>query len=199
MLVDNPMNDIHDRPYSLTVGSGEVMNSNMSGNINEIAQALSKAQSELEAAGKSQEGYGYNYSDLNSVINTAKPILAKHGLGVTQLLGHTGEYVSVTTILTHSSGQFFRSDASLPVIEMKGCNIAQGAGASISYLRRYAYQAILGMSSEDVDASSEGAKKQTAKKFEKPTPAKKVETKGASSGKKGTGFRRGAKPAEDDL
>jgi hypothetical protein len=82
---------------------------------------------------------------------------------------------------------------------MKGCNVAQGAGASISYLRRYAIQAILNMSSEDVDASSDGAKKTAAKKdFKKPTTAKKTANKGATSGAKGTGFRR-SKPAEDDL
>ena len=35
----------------------------------------------------------------------------------------------------------------------------QRAGAVYSYLRRYSYQAILGLSSEDNDASSEGTKK----------------------------------------
>lgn len=131
----------------------------MSDNISDIASALSAAQGELESASKAKEGYGYNYSDLNSVISTAKPVLAKHGLSVTQLLGHTDNEVRVTTILAHSSGQYFKSESTLPVIEMKGCNKAQGAGASYSYLRRYAYQAILGMSSEDNDASSEGPKK----------------------------------------
>jgi hypothetical protein len=89
----------------------------MSDAINEVAEALSKAQSELDAATKDQAGYGYNYSDLNSVINTAKPVLAKHGLSVTQLLGNTDDNVRVTTILAHKSGQYFRSEASLPVIE----------------------------------------------------------------------------------
>lgn len=133
----------------------------MSSEIAEIATALSAAQAELEAAKKDQSGYGYNYSDLNSVITTAKPILAKNGLCLTQLLGQTTTDVTVTTILAHKSGQYFKSVSSLPVIDMKGCNVAQGAGASISYLRRYAYQAILGMSSEDNDASSDGKKVST--------------------------------------
>jgi len=148
-----------------------VVSSEMSNNIDQIATALCKAQSELEAAKKDQSGYGYNYSDLNSVISTAKPLLAKYDLCITQLLGQTDSNVTITTILAHSSGQFFKSSASLPVIEMKGCNVAQGAGASISYLRRYAYQSILGMSSEDNDASSEGLKKET----KKATPSPKKE------------------------
>lgn len=147
----------------------------MSNSINEIATALSKAQAELEGAKKDSAGYGYNYSDLASVINSSKPVLAKHGLAVVQLVGkQTETQVEVTTILTHSSGQFFKSVATLPVIEMKGCNEAQGAGASLSYLRRYAYQSIIGQPSEDVDASSEG-KPKTASSFKKKSP--KVEAK----------------------
>lgn len=133
----------------------------MSTNINEIAEALSKAQAELTSASKDNSGYGYNYSDLASVINSSRPALTKNGLAVVQLVGQTTENsVSVTTILTHKSGQFFRSTASLPVIEMKGCNAAQSAGASLSYLKRYQYQSIIGQPSEDNDASSEGFKKQ---------------------------------------
>ena len=151
----------------------------MSNNIADIATALSKAQSELDSAKKDSSGYGYNYSDLASVINTSKPVLAKHGLAVVQLVGKQAEgNVEITTILTHSSGQFFKSVASLPVIEMKGTNAAQNAGASLSYLRRYSYQAIIGQPSEDNDASSKGLDKPaTSSNFKKAAPAKKVEAK----------------------
>jgi hypothetical protein len=135
-------------------------NTDMSPQINEIAEALSKAQAELTSAAKDNSGYGYNYSDLASVINSSRPALTKNGLAVVQLVGATTEdSVSVTTILTHKSGQFFKSTATLPVIEMKGCNAAQSAGASLSYLKRYQYQSIIGQPSEDNDASSEGFKR----------------------------------------
>ena len=154
----------------------------MSANIADIATALSKAQAELDSAKKDSSGYGYNYSDLASVINSSKPVLAKHGLAVVQLVGkQTETQVEVTTILTHSSGQFFKSVATLPVIEMKGCNAAQGAGASLSYLRRYAYQSIIGQPSEDNDASSNGKEKPKTssnfKKKEEPKKEAKVEAK----------------------
>jgi hypothetical protein len=142
-------------------------------NINEISTALAKAQGQLESAKKGEQGYGYRYSDLSTVIDTAKDVLSKNGLAVVQLIGEQSEKnVSLTTILTHSSGQFFQSVASLPVIEMKGCNPAQCAGATLSYLRRYAYQAIIGMASEDSDASSNGLEKPA-----KTTSFKAAETK----------------------
>jgi hypothetical protein len=143
----------------------------MSSEINEISLALSLAQSELEATGKDTPGYGYNYSQLSSVIATAKPILKAHGLAITQLLGSDNNRPSVTTLLVHSSGQFFRSFASIPLIEMKGVNDAQKAGACYSYLRRYAFQAILGMSSEDNDASSNGKPTGKTSFAKKATPA----------------------------
>lgn len=168
----------------------QAQDTGMSDKIDAISLALAKAQEELESAKKDQSGYGYNYSDLASVIKTAKPVLAKNALSIVQLLGPTEGNVSVTTILAHSSGQFFKSNASLPLIDMKGCNSAQSAGASISYLRRYAYQAILGMSSEDTDASSQGVKS-------KKTEPKKQEV--TSETKRSAAFPRKNRPNIDRL
>lgn len=158
----------------------------MSVEINEISLALSKAQSELDAAKKDSSGYGYNYSDLATVIASAKPVLAKHNLAIVQLVGNTTDMVTVTTILTHSSGQYFKSVASLPVIDMKGTNAAQNAGASLSYLRRYAYQAIIGQPSEDNDASSQGMSQggsNPAPKKSKPNPKTSFRKEEALGGK----------------
>jgi hypothetical protein len=128
---------------------------NKSEQINELATALAKAQGELESAGKSSRGHGYNYSDLATVISTAKPVLSKHGLSISQLVNESDvDKVSVTTILLHSSGQFLSSTGTIKIPEMRGVNDTQKAGAALSYLRRYSLQSILGMASEDNDASS---------------------------------------------
>ena len=144
----------------------------MSEQIDQIALALSKAQGELDNAKKDSKGYGYNYSKLEEVIAVSKPVLEKHGLAIVQLIGEIiDDKVTLTTLLIHSSGQFFKTISACPMIEMKGCNDAQIFGAVSSYLRRYSYQAIIGMVSEDNDASSNG--------FDKPsfTPKKPVESK----------------------
>jgi hypothetical protein len=128
---------------------------NRSEQINELASALAKAQGELESAGKSSRGHGYNYSDLATVISTAKPVLSKHGLSISQLVNESDiDKVSVTTMLLHSSGQFIASTGTIKIPEMRGVNDTQKAGAALSYLRRYSLQSILGMASEDNDASS---------------------------------------------
>jgi hypothetical protein len=125
-------------------------------NLNEIGAALALAQAELSTAKKDSSGYGYNYSDLASVLATAKPVLEKNGLSVTQLVGKsTLTEVSLTTILLHKSGQYISEESSIGIPEMNKINVTQKAGAAISYLRRYSLQAILGMASEDTDASTE--------------------------------------------
>jgi hypothetical protein len=124
--------------------------------INELATALAKAQAELVSAKKDSRGHGYNYSDLATVIEEARKVLPKHGLSFSQLVGSGDtDRVSVNTILLHSSGQFISSEASIKIPDMRGVNDTQKAGAALSYLRRYSLQAILGMASEDTDASTD--------------------------------------------
>ena len=151
----------------------------MSNSVEHIAMALSKVQSELGSVGKDQKGYGYNYSSLASTIEVSKASLAKNNLAISQLVGNSSNGdPSVTTILLHGgSGQYFMSTASMPKVTMKGCNVAQESGATLSYLRRYALQALLNMASEDNDASSNGhTKDEASTKFVKPdapsTPSK---------------------------
>lgn len=128
--------------------------------INELASALAKAQSEITSANKDNSAYGYKYADLATVIDAVKPALNKHGLSFVQLIEESDTAtVRVTTMLLHSSGQFLGSTGSTEIPEMKGCNLAQRAGAAQSYLKRYQLQALTGLPTEDNDASSEGFKK----------------------------------------
>ena len=128
--------------------------------INELAAALAKAQSKITSAIKDTEGYGYSYAKLENVIEAVKPALNENGLSFTQLIEESDPTsVKVTTLLLHSSGQYIGSTGSTEIPEMKGCNLAQRAGAAQSYLKRYQLQALTGLPTEDNDASSEGFKK----------------------------------------
>lgn len=167
--------------------------------LEKFAPAFVKMQTELCNSKKDSKGYGYNYSDLATVIESSREVLTKHGFGVTQLNEEIVDgHVRVTTLLLHSSGEYLGATSSMPVIEMKGCNAAQGAGASLSYLRRYSYQAITGQASEDNDASSQAGEKKSFKKEtvddSMPVPkvdsSKKNEQKESKSDEKPTRFRR---------
>lgn len=130
----------------------------MSEKTGELFAAFSKFQGELENANKGKQGHGYKYADLAECINVAKPHLAANGLAVTQMLGANADgKQTMITMLTHSSGQWISSEFVMVNAVLQGGsgkNPAQVLGSAITYQRRYAYAAILGLAQEDDDAAS---------------------------------------------
>lgn len=123
--------------------------------VNELATALSIAQGQIVNAVKDTRGFNYNYADLAQVINVAKEPLSKNGLSVVQTTTFTknGTRVLVTTLM-HKSGQFLRSYFPFSVdASMKGNTYMQRLGSSMTYARRYAYAAMVGIAQEDDDAA----------------------------------------------
>ena len=118
-------------------------------NINELATALAKAQGVMQNAKKDSENpfFKSKYADLATVIDAAKEPLYKNGLSVVQLTSSDGESVKVNTLLLHSSGQWIGETLSLKPVK----GDPQGLGSAITYGRRYAYSAIIGMASEEDD------------------------------------------------
>tara|TARA_R110002020_G_scaffold227539_16_gene438211 strand:+ start:450 stop:935 length:486 start_codon:yes stop_codon:yes gene_type:complete len=123
-----------------------------SAEIDKLAGALAKAQSELEGAKKESTNpfFKSNYADLHAVITSAFPYLSKNGLSVSQGNEIIPGAVCVTTLLMHSSGQWLRSKIKLPLSKVD----AQGVGAAITYGRRYGLSAIVGIAQYDDDANS---------------------------------------------
>ena len=147
---------------------------NKSETITKLATALAKAQAEMPAAAMNATNpfLKNRYADLGSVIQTAKPVLAKHGLSVSQLTGGYAGNIELTTILMHESGEWISSSIRLPLGDERGKSQAQVAGSIITYLRRYSLASILGMyADEDNDGNEPASKPQPEHKpASKPAP-----------------------------
>ena len=141
---------------------------NKSESIQNLSAALSKAQAEMPAIKfDSKNPFLKNdYASLGAIIAGARPVIAKHGLSVSQLTFGEEGLAGVETVLMHTSGEWISSSISMPVGEEKGKSSAQVAGSIVTYLRRYSLASILGIySDEDGDGN-------------KPEPARKpVRTK----------------------
>ena len=124
----------------------------MSESLTEIGVALSKFQGEVNNVSKDKSGYGYKYADLAQILDVVRPLLAKHGLSVVQMPGNSDSGVTVSTMLLHSSGQWIKSETQLPMDSAAKMSAAQAAGSVITYARRYALAAALGIAQEDDDA-----------------------------------------------
>jgi hypothetical protein len=122
--------------------------------LNEIGAALAKAQCEMAnpAYDKTNPHFKNKFASLAAVRNAVVPVLAKHGISVTQDLTAEGAVVFCSTILTHSSGQQMRFGP-LPMPAMKAD--AQGLGSAATYARRYALMGVAGVvGDEDDDANA---------------------------------------------
>ena len=141
-------------------------------NITELLVALEAVQSELPTMPKNTPAYGYKYADLDTITQTIKPILHKHGIAYLQSIGGTSqEQMTLTTRVFNTKGQYIEDTAFLPVITSTKNNAAQTLGMSITYMRRYALCAMLGITSdEDTDVNSAG-----------PVKVQKADTRQASA------------------
>ena len=127
-------------------------------NISELLAALVEVQSELPTMPKSSQAYGYKYTDLDTITQTIKPILSNHGIGYIQSVGGlTENALTLTTRIFNKKGEYIEDTAALPTITSTKNNAAQTLGMSITYMRRYALCAMLGITSdEDIDANING-------------------------------------------
>lgn len=124
----------------------------MSDAINEISAALAKAQGQIEGAskGKVNPAFKSKYADLASIWDACREALSTNGLAVLQIPNETPDGMLLTTMVTHSSGQWFRS--SYPVRPVQAT--PQGLGSAITYARRYALMAMVGIAPEDDDGEA---------------------------------------------
>lgn len=153
-------------------------NLTMGGDTAALFTALAKAQGEMGAAKKSAANphFKSKFADLATVLDAILPALNKHGLALVQMPGKADGNVTLTTMITHSSGGWLMSKAATDMGRGSG---PQAVGSAITYLRRYCAQAALALPAEDDDGErAEGRDPyQRAprggdfkKAFEKPTP-----------------------------
>lgn len=127
-----------------------------SDSITTIAGALAQLQGELKPVKMNQTNkfLGNSYADLGAIIENVRPLIAKYGLAIVQNVTGQGDQIGVETLLVHKSGEYIGGQFSLLTTSEKGKSAAQVAGSLITYARRYALAAILGLyTDEDADGN----------------------------------------------
>ena len=128
--------------------------------IGAIASALAKAQGELTNPEKlliatirspfDREGdRTFRYASLASGLDIVRKTLGQHEIATVQSTAidqATGQ-IQLTTLLAHSSGEWISSD--WPVCATSEIAIPHRMGAALSYARRYALFALVGIAGED--------------------------------------------------
>ena len=139
----------------------------------ELYTALAKAHTELTNPKKDSKAdigqYSYKYASLGAILDHVRPVLAKHGLSIAQNVElHEGR-VEVTTLLMHAGGGWLSFG---PIAGPTG-STWQTLGSGITYGRRYALTAALGIAAEDDDDAQ--LVSQRPKVVSKPEPKSDVD------------------------
>jgi len=134
-------------------GTGAVA---MSPSIAKLAEALAKAQVDIKGAIKYSENpyFHSRYADLATVWDACREPLSKQGLAVIQTTDGGPDQVVILTTLAHSSGEWIRGRLVMKPVKAD----PQGIGSCLTYGRRYALAAIVGVAPEDDDGNAASAK-----------------------------------------
>lgn len=116
---------------------------------NELFTAIAKAQGEFRSIpmDKKNPHFKSSYASLTATQEGTREFLSKHGLALIQSIDIDGDGYYLETMLTHSSGQWASSRLKLILDK----NNMQGLGSAITYAKRYAWQAMLGVVGDEDD------------------------------------------------
>ena len=136
------------------------MQQRASESIGALAAALAKAQIELVNPEKSlvatirEEGrHGreqtFRYAPLSAGLEITRKVLGQHEIATLQTtsIDQAAGLIKLTTVLAHSSGEWIASD--WPVCPVGETASPRRMGAALTYARRYALFALVGIAGED--------------------------------------------------
>lgn len=149
---------------------------NKSESITKINKALVEFHKQVKQPMKDANNpfFKSKYVPLENVVEAIDEVAPSLGLSFTQWASNDANgRVGVSTMLLHESGEYIEYD---PVYMKADKETAQGAGALISYLKRYSLSAVFGITSDQDDdgnyASGVNNKPKQQQSKTKPTPPK---------------------------
>ncbi len=123
-----------------------------------LAAALAKAQAafppiprdrEVEVKLKTGGSYKFKYAPLDTILSATRKPLSDNGLAIAQLLDSDPDGApALVTMLVHADGGSVTGRTPIPHNDGE---TVQAFGSAITYLRRYAIQALLGIAAEEDD------------------------------------------------
>lgn len=157
---------------------------NRSESIVKLTTALVDIQGKLRGYAEDSDNpyFESKYGDLTSVWAAIRAPLSANGLAVIQTLGECEDpqSVAVTTTLAHTSGEWVSS-----TVRMKADRPGpQAIGSAITYARRYALAAIVGIAPADDDGEGATSHSGGGRKTKQKKAQRKADTTARTTQKK---------------
>ncbi len=121
--------------------------------VENIHTALCAAQAEIKNPPKEKDAdtgaYQYKYADISDVLETVLPVLSAHGIAVCQAPKIVNDQMILITTLTHGASD---TNVSCEYPVASANNNHQKLGGALTYARRYALCALVGVApAQDLD------------------------------------------------
>lgn len=128
------------------------------------APSINKVRTALITT-KTGGSYSYKYADLSDIWDAIREPLKANGLAVTQsLTGGSSGFMGIRTTVWHKSGQNISDTVELAI----NSRTPQEVGSQVTYFKRYALSALLGLSTEDDDDGAAASRSRPAEPAEPP-------------------------------
>ena len=152
--------------------------------IKNLAVALAAFQAEAKPVPKDAVNPHFNsrYAKLETVMEVAQPLMKANGLSVLQTFepAAPGE-LHIRTTLLHTSGEYFSGVLNLPATAHGKDANPQSTCSAITYGRRYALAAILGLVTDEDDDGEGAMARQQQNRSQRPSQPRS-EAQGAKQG-----------------
>jgi hypothetical protein len=121
----------------------------------EYSAAFAEMQTELPEVTEKGRAHNSKYATFEDINAAVKPVLSKHGFGISFRVNQDDGKIKVTGVLVHKDGHSEQTDMVLPADTGGSKNAVQAIGSSVSYAKRYVLCALLNISTrgEDDDAA----------------------------------------------
>lgn len=110
-----------------------------------------------EVRTKSGAAYSYRFADFEQIVSTIRPALRDHGLSFSFDTSQEGGAITVTCKLRHQLGHTEFSTFTCPTSSPSGqMSDQQKVGGALTFAKRYALTAALGIATADDDSDAVG-------------------------------------------
>ena len=128
--------------------------------------AMAAAHGDLTNPGKDGTANYGRYSTLAGTLDHIRPVLAKHGLYVSQDVSNDDTHLFIRTTVAHASGEVLDfGPLTWPMVDK-----IQTLGGLVTYCRRYALMAALSLSGVEDDDDGQDANSQASRDGRTPNP-----------------------------
>ena len=151
----------------------------------ELTKALSKFQGEITSVKKTAVNpfFKSKYADLDAVWEMCRKPLSSNGFALVQMPVELEGKLYLETLLIHTSGEYIKGYLALNPKAMD----PQAVGSAITYARRYAMSAMLGVSADEDDDAEKATARGAVSPSRQPKPPGPTPTLKAGAGPSGSG------------